>query len=176
MFQGHLLQERLLTPKHVGVINVGVETVIDKSLVQSSGFRDASLLGWQLFYILPVAVLTNDFHFRILMCTSASNTERNLVIGSSIAAVAMTIFLTFVGATGLFAAWAGRWPLVGAWCIYPSHTHHMGLYQDQGRRFGAFDRPRQLGQPDSVGRRNSVDAKHEPVRNVKVSPVKGKFF
>jgi len=45
----------------LAVITVGVETHIDKSLVQSSRFLDASLLGWQLIYILPVAVLTNDF-------------------------------------------------------------------------------------------------------------------
>ncbi len=38
----------------LAVITVGVETHIDKSLVQSSRFLDASLLGWQLIYILPV--------------------------------------------------------------------------------------------------------------------------
>lgn len=95
----------------LAVITVGVETHIDKSLVQSSRFLDASLLGWQLIYILPVAVLTNDFFISgFWMRTFASKTDRHLVIGTSIATVAVTIILTLVGTTGLLAAWAGAWP------------------------------------------------------------------
>ena len=45
----------------LGVIAVGVETRIDTSLIEQSGFLKPSLLGWQLVYILPVAILTNDF-------------------------------------------------------------------------------------------------------------------
>ena len=45
----------------LAVITVGVETHVEKDLIQSSGFLNASLLGWQLIYILPVAILTNDF-------------------------------------------------------------------------------------------------------------------
>ncbi len=46
----------------------------------------------------------------------------------------------------------------------------------KGRRFDAFDRPRQLEPSNSAGRRNSVDEEYEPVNNVEVSPIKGKFF
>lgn len=49
----------------VGVITVGVETHVDRSLVESSGLLKPSLLGWQLIYILPVAVLTNDFFLSV---------------------------------------------------------------------------------------------------------------
>jgi hypothetical protein len=45
----------------IATITIGVETKIDTSLIDSSGLTQASLLGWQLLYILPVAVLTNDF-------------------------------------------------------------------------------------------------------------------
>ena len=45
----------------MGVIAVGVETKIDHSLIDQSGYLKPSLLGWQLIYILPVAILTNDF-------------------------------------------------------------------------------------------------------------------
>lgn len=45
----------------IATITVGVETKIDKSLIDSSGLTSPNLLGWQLLYILPVAVLTNDF-------------------------------------------------------------------------------------------------------------------
>ena len=95
----------------LGVITVGVETHIDKSLVASSGLLGSSLLGWQLIYILPVAVLTNDFFISgFWMRTFASKTDKDLVIGTSIATVAVTIILTLVGSTGLLATWTGAWP------------------------------------------------------------------
>lgn len=49
----------------IGVITVGAKTHIDRDLVHSSGLLDASLLGWQLIYILPVAILTNDFFLSV---------------------------------------------------------------------------------------------------------------
>lgn len=45
----------------IATITIGVETRIDPALVESSGLTKANLLGWQLIYILPVAILTNDF-------------------------------------------------------------------------------------------------------------------
>ena len=95
----------------LGVITVGIETHVDSSLVESSGLLKSSLLGWQLIYILPVAVLTNDFFISgFWMRTFASKTDKDLVIGTSIATVAVTIILTLVGATGLLATWTGAWP------------------------------------------------------------------
>ena len=95
----------------IAVITVGVETHVDRSLVESSGLLGSSLLGWQLIYILPVAILTNDFFISgFWMRTFASKTDKDLVIGTSIATVAVTIILTLVGTTGLLAAWTGAWP------------------------------------------------------------------
>ena len=95
----------------LAVITVGVETNIDRSLIESSGLLESSLLGWQLIYILPVAVLTNDFFISgFWMRTFASKTDRDLVIGTSVATVAVTCILTLVGVTGLLAAWSGAWP------------------------------------------------------------------
>lgn len=95
----------------IAIITVGVETHIDVALVKSSGLLDSSLLGWQLIYILPVAVLTNDFFISgFWMRTFASKTDRDLKIGVSIATVAVTIILLMVGITGLLAAWTGAWP------------------------------------------------------------------
>ena len=92
----------------LGVITVGVETNIQHSLVESSGLLDASLLGWQLVYILPVAILTNDFFVSgFWLRTFASKTDKDLYIGVGIATVAVTIILTVVGVTGLLAAWSG---------------------------------------------------------------------
>ena len=95
----------------LGVITVGVETQIDRNLVNSSGLTKSSLLGWQLIYILPVAVLTNDFFISgFWMRTFASKTDKDLVIGTSVATVAVTCILCLVGSTGLLAAWTGAWP------------------------------------------------------------------
>ncbi|KAI4157411.1 MAG: hypothetical protein L6R39_000693 [Caloplaca ligustica] len=95
----------------LGAITVGVETHIDKGLVQSTDLLGSSLLGWQLIYILPVAILTNDFFISgFWMRTFASKTDKDLIIGTSIATVAVAIILTLVGATGLLAAWTGAWP------------------------------------------------------------------
>lgn len=95
----------------LGCITVGVETHVDRSLVDSSGLLNASLLGWQLIYILPVAILTNDFFVSgFWMRTFASKTDKDLRIGVSIATVAVLIILTLVGASGLLAAWTGAWP------------------------------------------------------------------
>ncbi len=49
----------------LGVIAVGVETEINRSLIGPSGLTKASRLGWQLIYILPVAILTNDFFLSV---------------------------------------------------------------------------------------------------------------
>jgi len=54
-------------------------------------------------YILPVAILTNDFFI-----AGFWKTDKDLVIGASIATVAVTFILGLVGATGLVAALTGR--------------------------------------------------------------------
>ena len=95
----------------LAVITVGVETHVDRSLIESSGLTKSSLLGWQLIYILPVAILTNDFFISgFWMRTFASKTDRDLRIGVSIATVLVACILTLVGTTGLLAAWSGAWP------------------------------------------------------------------
>jgi Na+/proline symporter len=77
-------------------------------LIDSSGLTKASLLGWQLLYILPVSVLTNDFFLsNFWIRTFASKTDRDLWIGVSIAALVTLIILTLVGSTGLIATWSG---------------------------------------------------------------------
>lgn len=95
----------------IGAITVGARTEIDHNLVTSTGLLGSSLLGWQLIYILPIAILTNDFFLAgFWMRTFASRTDRDLIIGTFIATAAVACILTLVGATGLLAAWTGAWP------------------------------------------------------------------
>lgn len=92
----------------VGVITVGVETNVDRSLIPRSNYLDASLLGWQLIFILPVAILTNDFFLSgFWLRTFAAKTDKDLWIGVTIAVIAITCILTLVGAGGLIAGWSG---------------------------------------------------------------------
>lgn len=95
----------------IAAATVGAKTEIKRSLIDSSGFLEPSLLGWQLIYILPVAILTNDFFLsNFWLRTFASKTDRDLRIGVSIASFAVLCILVLVGVTGLLAAWSGAWP------------------------------------------------------------------
>lgn len=94
----------------IATVTVGVKTDIKPELVQSSGLLDASLIGWQLVYILPVAILTNDFFLsNFWLRTFASKTDKDLWIGVTAAMIVILIILTLVGCTGLIAAWSGAY-------------------------------------------------------------------
>jgi Na+/proline symporter len=91
-------------------IAMGLHIHIDHDLVQSSGFLEPSKLGWQLIYILPVAIATNDcFLSGFWLRTFASKTDKDLFWACGIATVVIFIFLTLIGFTGLLAAWSGIW-------------------------------------------------------------------
>lgn len=95
----------------IATIAIGAETHVDRSTIAESGLLEANLLGWQLLYILPVAILTNDFFLsNFWLRTFASRTDRDLWIGISIAAAAILVVATLVGCAGLVAVWSGAWP------------------------------------------------------------------
>lgn len=92
----------------LGTITVGAKTHIDRSSIDSSGLLKANLLGWQLLYILPIAIITNDFFLASFwMRAFASRSDRDLRLGTGIATIAVLIILVVVGVTGLLAVWAG---------------------------------------------------------------------
>lgn len=91
-------------------IAMGLNIHVDHSLVESTGFLGSSQLGWQLVYILPVAIATNDcFLSGFWLRTFASKTDKDLFWACGIATVIIFIFLTLIGFTGLLAAWSGIW-------------------------------------------------------------------
>ncbi|CZT20057.1 uncharacterized protein RCC_05914 [Ramularia collo-cygni] len=92
----------------IGLISVGVTVDIDRSLIAESNYLEANLLGWQLLYILPVAILTNDFFLSgFWMRAFAAKTDKDLWVGVSIAAVVVVIITTVIGVAGLLAGWSG---------------------------------------------------------------------
>jgi len=81
---------------------------IDPSLVGPSGLLKANKLGWQLVYILFVAIVTNDcFMAGFWLRTFASKTDKDLWIGCSIATFVTFVICTLVGTTGFLAVWSG---------------------------------------------------------------------
>ncbi|CCG21944.1 Dur3 urea transporter [Candida orthopsilosis Co 90-125] len=81
---------------------------IDTSKVGPSGLLKANKLGWQLVYILFVAIVTNDcFMSGFWLRTFASKTDKDLWIGCSIAAVVTFVITSLVGTTGFLAVWSG---------------------------------------------------------------------
>ncbi|ANB15283.1 hypothetical protein AWJ20_2909 [Sugiyamaella lignohabitans] len=89
-------------------IAMGTQINIDTSTIGPSGLLQPNLLANQLIYILPVAIATNDaFLSGFWLRTFASRSDKDLLIGCTIATVIVVIFLTLVGVTGLLAVWAG---------------------------------------------------------------------
>lgn len=81
---------------------------IDKSLIGPSHLLEANKLGWQLVFILPVAIITNDcFLSGFWLRTFASKSNKDLWIGTSIATLVTFAICTLVGTTGFLAVWAG---------------------------------------------------------------------
>lgn len=103
-FQGALVL--LLTV--ICSIGMGCYIHIDTSMIGPSKLLEANKLGWQLLYILPVAIITNDcFMAGFWLRTFASKTDKDLWIGCSIAAFVTFVICTLVGTTGFLAVWAG---------------------------------------------------------------------
>jgi Na+/proline symporter len=92
----------------VGTVTVAVTVDIDTSLIPVSKYLEPNLLGWQLLYILPVAILTNDFFLSgFWLRAFAAKTDKDLYIGVSISAVAVVLITTLIGVSGLIAGWSG---------------------------------------------------------------------
>ncbi|KAJ3466880.1 hypothetical protein MRS44_004444 [Fusarium solani] len=92
----------------IATITIGAKTSIDRSLIDSSGLLKANLLGWQLLYIFPVAIVTNCFFLSSFwLRTFASKTDKDLHLGTMIATIVVLCVLTLVGSTGLIAIWSG---------------------------------------------------------------------
>ncbi|ODV91715.1 hypothetical protein CANCADRAFT_23655 [Tortispora caseinolytica NRRL Y-17796] len=92
-------------------VAMGVTVDIDTSLIESSGLTKASLAGWQLMYILPVAIATNDaFLSGFWLRTFASRNDKELLIGTGMATFVVFVFLTLIGFSGILAVWSNLLP------------------------------------------------------------------
>lgn len=95
----------------IATITIGVKVDVDRTLVEGSELLKPTLLGWQLLYILPVAVLTNDFFLASFwLRTFSSRTDKDLRLGTTMATAIILCILTLVGCTGLIAIWSHSLP------------------------------------------------------------------
>ncbi|KAI1245716.1 hypothetical protein MGN70_012609 [Eutypa lata] len=95
----------------IAAVTVGVKVDIQPDLVKGSPLLDASLIGWQIIYILPIAILTNQFFLaNFWLRAFASRTDKDLWVGLGIASFVIFCVLLLVGFTGLIAVWSGAFP------------------------------------------------------------------
>lgn len=81
---------------------------IDPALVGPSELLKPNKLGWQLVYILLVAITTNDcFMSGFWLRTFASKSDKDLWIGCAISSVVVFVICSLVGTTGFLAVWSG---------------------------------------------------------------------
>ncbi|GEQ66553.1 hypothetical protein JCM33374_g216 [Metschnikowia sp. JCM 33374] len=103
-FQGALVIVLII----ICAAGMGSSIEIDKSKIGESGLLEANKLGWQLVYILPVAIATNDcFMSGFWLRTFASRSNKDLWIGCGIACFVTFVICTLVGLPGFLAVWAG---------------------------------------------------------------------
>ena len=94
----------------IGVIGYATEIHIDDQLKHDTykEMTGSNKLGWMVFYILNVAILTNDmFMSGFWLRTFAAKTDKDLYIATGIAAFVTAVICTLVGIPGILAVWTG---------------------------------------------------------------------
>lgn len=89
-------------------IAIGTNVQIDQSVIAESGLTQSSKLGWQLVFILPVAIVFNNYFLSgFWQRAFSSKTDKDLYIGCMGATAFIFVILTLIGFTGIIASWAG---------------------------------------------------------------------
>ena len=93
-------------------IAIGVNVEIDTSLIkQNDSLLHQNQLGWQLLYILPVAILFNNYFLSSYWQRCyAAKTQKDLSIGCALAALLIFCLTFLVGFSGLIASWSNVYP------------------------------------------------------------------
>lgn len=87
---------------------MGTNIKIDTSKIGESGLLKENKLGWQLIYILFVAIGTNAFFLNSFwLRTFSSKSDRTLRYSTLCAAAVIFVITTLVGVPGFLAVWSG---------------------------------------------------------------------
>ncbi|KAJ1654671.1 hypothetical protein IWQ61_005441 [Dispira simplex] len=92
----------------IAVIAIATSVRFDHDKAVDSGLLGPTKLGWQLLYIMPVAVtFSGMYHQGFWQRTFAASDDRTLWQSSIIGSVTTFPVLVLIGVTGLIAVWAG---------------------------------------------------------------------
>ncbi|KAK9465975.1 hypothetical protein V1512DRAFT_29731 [Lipomyces arxii] len=95
----------------VVAIAMGTNIDIDRAQIAASNLTGSTKLGWQLLYILPVAIASNDcFMSGFWLRTFASRNDKELYIACGLATFVIFVYLLLTGFTGIIADWAHIYP------------------------------------------------------------------
>ncbi|KAG9294088.1 hypothetical protein G9A89_015498 [Geosiphon pyriformis] len=88
-------------------IAFGTNVDIDRSYIKESGLLNSSKLGWELLYILAVAIsFANFFHQGYWQRAFSSKSDHELRISALYGGLILFFVLFLIGFTGLLAVWA----------------------------------------------------------------------
>nr|CAG8598444.1 8515_t:CDS:2 [Entrophospora candida]CAG8633027.1 9683_t:CDS:2 [Entrophospora candida] len=92
----------------ISTIGFGTSVKIDQELKDSSDLLKSNSLGWQLLYIMPVAVsFANLFHQGFWQRTFSSKNDKELKLSVLYGSLILFPVLILIGFTGILAVWAG---------------------------------------------------------------------
>ncbi|CAI2165558.1 14386_t:CDS:2 [Funneliformis geosporum] len=95
----------------LSTIGLGTSVKIEKSVVDNSPLLKSNSLGWQLLYIMPVALAFSTlFHEGFWQRTFSSKNNRELRLSAVYGSIMLFPVLVLIGFTGILAAWSGLWP------------------------------------------------------------------
>ncbi|CAG8561717.1 6157_t:CDS:2 [Gigaspora rosea] len=95
----------------ISTIGFGVSVKLDPGVVSSSPLLQSNQLGWQLLYIMPVAItFANLFHQGYWQRAFSSKNDRELIFSALYGSIMLFPTLFLIGFTGILAAWAGTYP------------------------------------------------------------------
>ncbi|KAJ1985227.1 hypothetical protein H4R34_000186 [Dimargaris verticillata] len=94
----------------IAVVAIGTSVRFDHETAVDSGLLDSTKLGWELMYIMPIAVtFANMYHQGFWQRTFSAKDDRTLLWSSVIGSLVTLPVLILIGVCGLIAVWAGTW-------------------------------------------------------------------
>ncbi|KAJ1925783.1 hypothetical protein IWQ60_004346 [Tieghemiomyces parasiticus] len=94
----------------IAVITVATSVRFDHTTAVESGLLNSTKRGWELMYVMPIAVtFANMYHQGFWQRTFSARDDRTLMWSSVVGSVATLPVLILIGVTGLIAVWAKTW-------------------------------------------------------------------
>ncbi|KAJ1927626.1 hypothetical protein IWQ60_002767 [Tieghemiomyces parasiticus] len=94
----------------IAVITVATSVRFDHTTAVESGLLNSTKRGWELMYVMPIAVtFANMYHQGFWQRTFSARDDRTLMWSSVVGSAVTLPVLILIGVTGLIAVWAKTW-------------------------------------------------------------------